>query len=247
LSDVRSTMTGRGARTSTARSAPRWEVDGRRRVREAIRRFAGSVEELIARDANEADTRLLVTAFLAEALGYDGDEDLTTKDRDRGTFADVGLCIDRRPVAFVEVRRCTTRLSAKHLRQVELDAVHEDVPWMILTNGQVWQIWRLSGGLMASVDLVLEVDLLGDENAGVKADGLFFLSKESLRHGQIDELWRSQAATSPIVLGAVVLSDPVLDEIRKELRRRTGHNVGPKDLRELLQRNVLNLDALTVC
>jgi hypothetical protein len=49
------------------------------------------------------------------------------------------------------------------------------------------------------------------------------------------------------MLGAVVLSDPVLDEIRKELRRRTGHNVGPKDLRELLQRNVLNLDALTVC
>ena len=246
MSDVRSTRTGRGAHTTTARSAPRWEVDGRRRLREAIRRFAGSVEELIARDANEGDTRLLVTAFLAEALGYDLDGDLTTEYRDRGTFADLGLRIDRQPVAFVEVKRCTTRLSARHLRQVELDAVHEDVPWVILTNGQVWQIWRLSGGLPASVDLVLEVDLLGDENTGVKADGLFFLSKESLRHRQIDELWRSQAATSPIMLGAVVLSDPVLDEIRKELRRRTGHNVGPKDLRELLQRNVLNLDAPTV-
>jgi hypothetical protein len=248
LSDVRSTRAGREARNSTARSAPRWEVEGRGRVREAIRRFAGPLAELIARDANEGDTRLLVTDFLCEALGYDNDEDLTTEDltteyRDRSAFADFGLRIDRQLVAFVEVKRCTTRLSARHLRQVELDAVNEGVPWMILTNGQVWQIWHLTGGLPASVDLILEVDLLVDENAGVKADGLFFLSKESLRRRQIDELWRAQAATSPTVLGDVLLSDAVLDEVRNELRRRTGHNVGPKDLRELLLRNVLSLDA----
>jgi predicted type IV restriction endonuclease len=45
------------------------------------------------------------------------------------------------------VKRCTTKLGAKHLRQVEMYAVNEGVEWMILTNGQVWQVWHLTAGL----------------------------------------------------------------------------------------------------
>jgi hypothetical protein len=35
--------------------------------------------DLIARNANEGDTRLLVTDFLCDGLGYDKYEDLTTE------------------------------------------------------------------------------------------------------------------------------------------------------------------------
>jgi hypothetical protein len=69
-----------------ARQMPKWEAEARDRVRAAVRRFAKPLADLIARDANEGDTRLLVTDFLCEALGYDKYEDLTTEYQVRGEF-----------------------------------------------------------------------------------------------------------------------------------------------------------------
>jgi hypothetical protein len=60
--------------------------------------------ELIARDANEGDTRLLVTDFLCDGLGYDKYEDLTTEYQVKGEFADYGIRIAKQLVAFIEVK-----------------------------------------------------------------------------------------------------------------------------------------------
>src|SRR5689334_3335655 len=51
------------------RSAPKWETDARDRLKAAIRRYAKPLLDLVARDANEGDTRLLVTDFLCDAFG----------------------------------------------------------------------------------------------------------------------------------------------------------------------------------
>jgi hypothetical protein len=57
-----------------------------------------------------------------------------------------------------------------------------------------------------------------------KADTLFYLSEEALKRNAINELWRVKAATSAKSLGAVILSDTVMDQVHRELRRQTGHN-----------------------
>lgn len=95
---------------------PKWETETRDRVRTAIRRFAKPLADLIARDANEGDTRLLVTDFLCDGLGYDKYEDLTTEYQVKGEFADYGVRIAKQLVGFIEVKRCTTKLSPRHLR-----------------------------------------------------------------------------------------------------------------------------------
>ena len=69
-----------------------------------------------------------------------------------------------------------------------------------------------------------------------KADTLFSLSKEALKRNAIDELWRVKAATSGKSLGAVILSDTVMDQIRKELRRQTGHNMDSRELSDPVNR-----------
>ena len=52
------------ARKPKPRSAPKWETDARDRLKTAIRRYSKPLADLVARDANEGDTRLLVTDFL---------------------------------------------------------------------------------------------------------------------------------------------------------------------------------------
>ena len=57
---------------------PKWESEARDRLKNAIRRFSKPLADLVARDANEGDTRLLVTDFLCDGLGFDKYADLTT-------------------------------------------------------------------------------------------------------------------------------------------------------------------------
>ena len=226
------------------KSAPKWELDTRERLRSAIRKFSKPLSELVARDANEGDTRLLVTDFLCEGLGYDKYTDLTTEYQVRGEFADYGVRIEKDLIAFIEVKRVATKLDAKHLRQVEMYAVNEGVQWVILTNGANWKVYHITGGLPVIIDLALDVNLLGEESLQYKASLLYYLTRESLKRQQIDDLWRAKRATSPKSLARVLLAPPVLAAVQKELRRQTGHVVEPTEIEKLLKNTVFRSEAL---
>src|SRR5215216_5945637 len=178
-------------------TAPKWETIARERMKAAIKRFSKPLAELIARDANEGDTRLLVTDMLCDGFGFDKYSDLTTEYRVKGEFADYGIRLDKELIAFLEVKRVTTKLAAKHLRQVESYAVNEGVEWVILTSGVVWQVYHITGGLPIVVDLALEVDLFGDDTLAQRANQLYYLTKESLKRRQMDAWWQAKRATSP--------------------------------------------------
>lgn len=221
------------------RGAPKWETDSRDRIKAAIRRFSKPLQELVARDANEGDTRLLVTDFLTEGLGYDKYADLTTEYAVKGEFADYGVRIDRELVAFIETKRAGTALKERHLRQIEMYAVNEGVEWLILTNGSRWAVYHLTGGLPVQIDLALDVDLLGDDTPANKANALFYISRDALKRRLIDELWKARAAPSPRSFGAVLTSPTVLTALRRELRRQTKQNVDEKEIATLLRDTIL--------
>lgn len=135
---------------SPAKVRPKWETAALERVKSAVKKFNKPLADLMTRDANEGDTRLLVTDFLCEGLGYDKYADLTTEYAVRGEFADYGVRIDKELVAFIEVKRIGTKLGIKHLRQVQMYAVNEGVEWMVLTNGAEWHAYHLTGGYQSS-------------------------------------------------------------------------------------------------
>jgi hypothetical protein len=87
-------------------------------------------------------------------------------------------------------------------------------------------------------------DLLGEADPAHKADILFNLSKDGFKHHVIDDLWRVKAATSARSLGLVITSPAVIEQIRKELRRQTGHNMDTGELCDLLKSSVLRSEAL---
>jgi predicted type IV restriction endonuclease len=222
-----------------ARSLPKWESDARDRLRTSIRRFNKPLADMLQRDANEGDTRLLVTDFLCDALGFDKFEHLTTEYLVKGEFADYGIRLEKQLVAFLEVKRVATKLGVKHLRQVEMYAVNEGVEWIILTNGNEWQVYHLTGGLPVTMDLVMTVSLLDDSPLSEKVNQLIYLTRDSLKRRQIDELWLARRATSPKSLGTAILSEPALTAIRRELKRVTGHNIEISELARLLRDTVI--------
>ena len=223
-----------------AAKLPKWESEAHEQVKAAVQRFTRPLQDLLTRDANEGDTRLLITDMLCEGLGYDKFRDLTTEYMVKQDFADYGVRIDKQLIAFIEVKRVSQKLSERHLRQVQMYAVNEGVEWMILTNGQVWQAYHLTGGLPVIVNLAFEVDLLGPESLEEKADKMFFLHREALKRRRIDELWKHRAATSPDALLDLILSDSVLDVIRKEIKRNTGITTTVQTLAAVIRTEIVD-------
>lgn len=230
---------------SSKSSVPKWEAAARERMKAAIKKFSKPLTDLIARDANEGDTRLLVTDMLCDGFGFDKYSELTTEYRVKGEFADYGIRLDKDLIAFLEVKRVNTKLASKHLRQVEMYAVNEGVEWVILTSGVVWQVYHITGGLPVIVDLALEVDLQDKEvQLLAKANKLYYLTKESMKRREIDALWKAKRDTSPKSLAAVLCSDGVADAIRKELRRRSGMQITNAEVVSLLKETVLKPECL---
>ncbi len=230
------------AESPKQKSIPKWETTARDNVRAGLRRYAKPLNEMIARDANEGDTRLLVTDILCDMLGYDKFADLTTEYQVKGEFADYGVRIDKDLVALIEVKRVATKLNQRHLRQVEMYAVNEGVEWIILTNGAVWQVYHLTGGLPIQVDLVMQIDILDGTPTAKKVDGLYYLHREAMKRQAIDDLWLARRATSPKSLALAILSDAPLTQIRRELKRTTGHSIENTELAELLRESVIRPD-----
>lgn len=230
----------------TNATQPKWAIDAKDGIKSNLRRFQKPLIDLVERDANEGDTRLLVTDMLCEVLGYDKFEDLTTEFAVRGEFADYGIRIDKQLVAFIEVKRAAQQLHARHLRQVETYAVKEGLEWMILTNGQIWEAYHVTAatGQQVVTTRVLEIDLLSDETPAKKTEKLFHLHRSAMKRGTINELWKQCAATSPSALAAVLLSPAVIDAVRKEVRRRSKFNPESADISKALKSEVIRTDIL---
>ncbi len=232
------------SKTVVRRRGPEWESEALDRVKTALKKSQKALHDLVQRDVNEADTRLLVTDILCDALGYDKYTELSTEYRVKNEYADYGIRLNGDLLAFVEVKRTNTKLGPKHLRQVQSYAVNEGVEWLILTNGAQWQVYHLSGGLPVITDLALEIDLISDATLQHKAGLLFYLTKESFRKGKIAELWQAKRATSPKSLASVLVSDNVIAAVRKELKRATGYTVDKNEIVRLVKDTCLREECL---
>jgi predicted type IV restriction endonuclease len=219
-------------------SEPKWESTARQRISDGLRKITRPIETLKERDAVEADTRLLVTDILCDLLGFDKYGDLTAEYQVKGEFADYGIRLDQQLVAFLEIKRVTQKLNKTHLRQVENYALKNGVNWAILTNAQTWQIYNVvaKAGEESELTLVVEVDLL-DPNMKTKdkVDNLFYFSRESFARGVIEEKWKARFASSPKALRTVLLSDRVLDLIRKELWQQYKARLDEDELRASIE------------
>jgi predicted type IV restriction endonuclease len=227
------------AKKVVANTVPKWEQTAKLRVAAGLKKLTKPTMMLKEKDAVEADTRHLVTDILCDVLGFDKYENLTAEFAVKGDFADYGVRIDKQLQAFIEVKRISQKLSASHLRQVESYALKEGVQWAILTNAQVWQAYHVMPvkGQQSEVTLVFEVDIL-DENVktSLKTDLMFLLSIEGLSKGRLAEYLSAQNAVSPKTLKPILLSNDVLATVRKEIKRKTKHNIDPKELKQAVEK-----------
>jgi hypothetical protein len=216
------------------------------RAKGRLRRYQKILESARTRDVNESDTVVIVTDFLTDILGYEKYEEVTTEFAVRCTFCDLAIKRDGRAQYLIEVKSIGTDLRDNHLRQAVDYGANQGVEWVLLTNGAEWQAHRVRFEQPISHDLVVSINLLDPEVKSQELlEKLYLISKEATGGGEIDRYWRRKEATNRYTVAQLLLSDPTLAIVRRQLRSLfSGLKVSKDELRELLTSEVLKRDVL---
>lgn len=190
------------------------------RMVSGLKRYRPILESAKSRDVGEADTVTIVKDMLADIFGYDKYTELTSEYAIRGTYCDLAIKLDGRLEVLIEVKPIGSPLKEAHVKQAVDYAANQGVDWVLLTNGQYWQVFHVIFAKPISADLIVNVDMLGTtSNASGELEQMYLWCKEGWQKSMLSEFRDLKQALSKFFIGSVLLSEPVLTVVRRELRR----------------------------
>jgi hypothetical protein len=215
------------------------------RVTAGLKKFQPILDEARKRDVNESDTATIVTDMLTEVFGYDKYSEVTSEFAVRSTYCDLAIRLDGELAVLVEVKAVGLELKDNHIKQAVDYAANQGCEWVALTNGVHWQAYQVSFTKPIQADLVLDLNLLALNHR--KTDDielLTLLSREAWQRSRLDDYAIQKQAMSRFTVAAVVLSDPVLSVIRRQLRRISKEvRVETSEIEKVLLQEVLKREA----
>lgn len=185
-----------------------------------INRFQSVLLSAKSRDVGESDTVTIVVDMLAEIFGYDKYSEITSEYAIRGTYCDLATKIDAALQSLIEVKAIGLELKESHVKQAIDYAANQGVEWVVLTNAVYWRVYKVTFAKPIGQELVLDIDFCSLNPKNPKdIESLYLFCKEGWIKSVLGEYHSQKQALSRFFLGAMVLSDPVLEVIRRELRR----------------------------
>jgi len=189
---------------------------------------------------------MIVTDMLAEVFGFDKYSEVTREYAIRGTFCDLATKIDGQLQTLIEVKAIGIGLRDNHVKQAVDYAANQGVEWVILTNGQYWKVFSVSFSKPISADMVLDLDLLSMQPADEDAiEDLYLLSKEGVQRSGLDAYNDQLKVRNKFNLAALIMSDPILHTIRRELKRVSPDvRISVEEIKDALAHEVIKRDAI---
>lgn len=190
------------------------------RLAAGIKRFQPVIASAKSRDVGESDTVIIVTDMLSEVFGYDKYSEITSETSIRGTWCDLAIKLDGAIEFLIEVKAIGLELKASHTKQAVDYSANQGTDWVILTNAEFWRIYKVTFAKPIDSELVLEINFSQlNPKKSSDIELIYHLTKEGWLKSALGEFHTQQQALSRFFLGAMVTSNPVLEVIRRELRR----------------------------
>lgn len=211
------------------------------RIKSGLRTFRRVLEDARSADRSEQDTVTIVTDMLAAIFGYDKYSELTGEYAIRGTYCDLAVKVDGKIKYLIEVKAVDKSLKENHLRQATDYAAKEGIEWVALTNGVEWQAYRMIFEQPVSFEHVFTMNLL--EGGSDLIEMIYMLSREGITKQALDEYHEQRQILNRHVVSAVLLSEPILKAIRRELRKMSPKmKIDTDDVKDLLTNEIVKRD-----
>lgn len=190
------------------------------RLSKQVRLFQSVLRDAQNRDVNESDTVTIVTDMLADVFGFDKYNEITKEYAIRGTFCDLAIKIDGTVEYLIEVKAIGLELKEAHLRQAVNYGANHGVPWVVLTNGVQWSIYRVLFERPVSHEHICTIDMLEiDPGSSEARERLFLLCRAGLAKAAIQEFREHVQTVNRFVIAAIIQSPTILKVVRRELKR----------------------------
>lgn len=216
------------------------------RLAVGVKRFQPIIASAKSRDVNESDTVIIVTDILSEVFGYDKYSEITSECSIKGTWCDLAIKIAGVFEFLIEVKAIGLDLKDSHTRQAIDYSVNQGTEWVILTNAEIWRVYRVSFTKPIDHELVLEINFaqLNSKKSG-DLELLYHLTREGLTKSVLGDFHTQKQALSRFFLGAVVTSHPVLEVIRRQLRQLSPDvKINTEQIKNVLMQEVLKREVI---
>lgn len=211
-----------------------------------IKRFQSVVASAKSRDVNESDTVTIIKDILSEVFGYDKYAEITSEYQIRGTYCDLALKLGGELRLLIEAKAIGLELKESYVKQTVDYAANQGVEWVVLTNADLWRVYKVTFAKPIGQELVLEFSFSAlNPRSANDLDTLYLLAKESWSKSLLGDYHTQRQALSRFFIGGMILSEPLLDVLRRELRRISpGVRIEIEEITSVLTQDVLKRDVL---
>jgi predicted type IV restriction endonuclease len=216
------------------------------RLAAGIKKYQPVLALAKSKDVNESDTVVILNDLLADVFGYAKYFEITSEFAIRGTYCDLAIKVENKVTVLIEAKAIGGELKDAHVKQAIDYAANQGVDWVVLTNAAQWRIYKVVFGKPIDQELVCEFDFLTldpkDEN---HLQLLFLLTKEGWAKSSVAEYHEQKQALSRFFVGASILSDAVLNTIRRELKRVSPDvRIDVEQIRDVILAEVMKREVL---
>jgi predicted type IV restriction endonuclease len=216
------------------------------RLSNGIKKFIPILNTARSRDVNESDTVIIITDMLSEVFGYDKYSEITSEFTIRSTYCDLAIKINGKLAFLLEVKAIGLDLKDSFVKQAVDYAVNQGIDFVVLTNGVIWRVYKILFTKPVDQELVCEFDFL---NLSYKnpddIDKLSLLSKEGWLKSFLYEYHSQKQALSKFFLSSLIMSDVIIDVIRRELRKISPDvKVSSEQIKEVICKEVLKREVM---
>jgi predicted type IV restriction endonuclease len=216
------------------------------RYKKTVSKFQRILETAQNHDINEADTVSIIKDVLAEVFGFEKFLEITSEYAIHGKYCDLAIKIKDKIQFLIEVKAIGLNLKDHHLHQAVNYGANKGAQWIVLTNGIWWDLYKIRFERPISYDLVSSINFL--ELNSKKSDDqekLFLLSKEGLSKSVRDDYYERMKTVNRFVIGALILSEPMVSSIRRDLRKLSSSiKVENTEIEKILRNEVLKRDVI---
>lgn len=223
-----------------------YQDKARERIKKSLPKLKRLVEKGKLEEYKEADTRKIVNVAL-EALGWDSFENITAEQMINSRYADYVVKTEDEQLFVVEVKQIGLKLKDTHLNQARQYAVDEGIDWIVLTNGDDWNVYKTTiEGKIPVTKLVFKLTLTDDEmKPAQKTELLYLLSEEANRKKEIEDYYDKRVALSAENLADHILGDDVINKLRLSIKSTTGQKLANSEIARALVTRLFREDKVT--
>jgi len=191
---------------------------------------------------NESDTRLILDKILQDVLGY-SIEEIKTEQKIQGKKADYVVSIDGKDTMVIEAKKAGMALRDKQVFQATSYAAYSGIKWAVLTNGPIWQLYRVTVIDKVKYIPMYSIDIRDGLSRVIDAQYFYLLSKNGMKkQSLLENLWVKIDALKYENIVSTLLKDEILSSIAGSLSDEFGCKLNIKDVKKALMVDVLQIE-----